>query len=179
MIFNQLCALDVAKAALQHLSSVLVQGECPEGGKIQTFCPTHTNPFRFCDLGHTAPGAKFGCSNPQLLALLSSASQQSDKVTIVDHHSATESFIKHMENEYRCRGGCPADWVWIVPPMSGSITPVFHQEMLNYRLTPSFEYQVLSAPCLAPVLPAQRCSQEQGVSWSAGGAGRRWTSTQQ
>lgn len=49
-----------------------------------------------------------------------------------------------MENEYRCRGGCPADWVWIVPPMSGSVTPVFHQEMLNYRLTPSFEYQVLS-----------------------------------
>lgn len=68
-------------------------------------------------------------------------------MTIVDHHSATESFIKHMENEYRCRGGCPADWVWIVPPMSGSITPVFHQEMLNYRLTPSFEYQVLPRPC--------------------------------
>uniref|UniRef100_A0A665TIZ0 Nitric oxide synthase n=1 Tax=Echeneis naucrates TaxID=173247 RepID=A0A665TIZ0_ECHNA len=66
---------------------------------------------------------------------------QSCKVTIVDHHSATESFMKHMENEYRVRGGCPGDWVWIVPPMSGSITPVFHQEMLNYRLTPSFEYQ--------------------------------------
>lgn len=64
------------------------------------------------------------------------------KVTIVDHHSATESFMKHMENEYRVRGGCPGDWVWIVPPMSGSITPVFHQEMINYRLTPSFEYQV-------------------------------------
>jgi len=67
---------------------------------------------------------------------------QTAKVTIVDHHSATESFMKHMENEYRVRGGCPGDWVWIVPPMSGSITPVFHQEMLNYRLTPSFEYQV-------------------------------------
>nr|WLF82691.1 nitric oxide synthase 1 [Tor putitora] len=66
---------------------------------------------------------------------------QMSKVTIVDHHSATESFMKHMENEYRVRGGCPGDWVWIVPPMSGSITPVFHQEMLNYRLTPSFEYQ--------------------------------------
>uniref|UniRef100_A0A674BRN2 Nitric oxide synthase n=1 Tax=Salmo trutta TaxID=8032 RepID=A0A674BRN2_SALTR len=63
------------------------------------------------------------------------------QVTIVDHHSATESFMKHMENEIRVRGGCPGDWVWIVPPMSGSITPVFHQEMLNYRLTPSFEYQ--------------------------------------
>uniref|UniRef100_A0A672IDE0 Nitric oxide synthase n=1 Tax=Salarias fasciatus TaxID=181472 RepID=A0A672IDE0_SALFA len=67
---------------------------------------------------------------------------QSCKVTIVDHHSATESFMKHMENEFRVRGGCPGDWVWIVPPMSGSVTPVFHQEMLNYRLTPSFEYQV-------------------------------------
>ncbi|XP_072520699.1 nitric oxide synthase 1 [Salminus brasiliensis] len=68
-------------------------------------------------------------------------SYQVSKVTIVDHHSATESFMKHMENEYRVRGGCPGDWVWIVPPMSGSITPVFHQELLNYRLTPSFEYQ--------------------------------------
>ncbi|CAN9512952.1 unnamed protein product [Ophioblennius macclurei] len=66
---------------------------------------------------------------------------QTCKVTIVDHHSATESFMKHMENEFRVRGGCPGDWVWIVPPMSGSVTPVFHQEMLNYRLTPSFEYQ--------------------------------------
>uniref|UniRef100_A0A668SIW4 Nitric oxide synthase n=1 Tax=Oreochromis aureus TaxID=47969 RepID=A0A668SIW4_OREAU len=68
-------------------------------------------------------------------------SYQTCKVTIVDHHSATESFMKHMENEFRVRGGCPGDWVWIVPPMSGSITPVFHQEMLNYRLSPSFEYQ--------------------------------------
>ncbi|XP_062874328.1 nitric oxide synthase, brain [Trichomycterus rosablanca] len=68
-------------------------------------------------------------------------SYQMSNVTIVDHHSATESFMKHMENEYRVRGGCPGDWVWIVPPMSGSVTPVFHQEMLNYRLTPSFEYQ--------------------------------------
>ncbi|MGH0145570.1 UNVERIFIED_CONTAM: hypothetical protein FKN15_018663 [Acipenser sinensis] len=63
------------------------------------------------------------------------------KVTIVDHHAATESFMKHMENEYRMRGGCPADWVWIVPPISGSITPVFHQEMLDYFLSPSFSYQ--------------------------------------
>lgn len=91
-------------------------------------------------------------------------------MTIVDHHSATESFIKHMENEYRCRGGCPADWVWIVPPMSGSITPVFHQEMLNYRLTPSFEYQVLppSLPVFALSLryPAWSMSQCRPAPWT-------------
>lgn len=47
-----------------------------------------------------------------------------------------------METELRLRGGCPAEWVWIVPPTSGSLTPVFHQEMLCYSLKPSFEYQV-------------------------------------
>ena len=63
-------------------------------------------------------------------------------VTIVDHHTASESFMKHLENEQRLRGGCPADWVWVVPPMSASLTPVFHQEMLYYEMKPSYEYQV-------------------------------------
>ncbi|XP_053560576.1 nitric oxide synthase, inducible isoform X2 [Bombina bombina] len=67
---------------------------------------------------------------------------QKHNVTIMDHHSAAESFMKHMQNEYKLRGGCPADWVWIVPPISGSITPVFHQEMLNYILSPFYYYQV-------------------------------------
>ncbi|KAK2831745.1 hypothetical protein Q7C36_016831 [Tachysurus vachellii] len=66
---------------------------------------------------------------------------QKNKVTITDHHSAAESFIKHMETEVRLRGGCPADWVWLVPPMSGSLTPVFHQEMINYILSPFYYYQ--------------------------------------
>ncbi|XP_053313171.1 nitric oxide synthase, inducible [Spea bombifrons] len=67
---------------------------------------------------------------------------QKHNVTITDHHSAVESFMKHMENEYRLRGGCPADWLWLVPPISGSITTVFHQEMLNYILSPFYYYQI-------------------------------------
>ncbi|XP_059483538.1 nitric oxide synthase-like protein isoform X3 [Neocloeon triangulifer] len=66
---------------------------------------------------------------------------QLHNATIVDHHTASESFLKHMDNEQRLRRGCPADWVWIVPPMSSSITPVFHQEMALYYLKPSYEYQ--------------------------------------
>jgi len=68
-------------------------------------------------------------------------SYQKQNVTIVDHHTASESFMKHLETENRLRGGCPAEWVWIVPPTSGSLTPVFHQEMVYYTLKPSFEYQ--------------------------------------
>ncbi|MEE6468760.1 hypothetical protein FKM82_008371 [Ascaphus truei] len=67
---------------------------------------------------------------------------QKQNVTIMDHHSAAESFMKHLQNEYRLRGGCPADWVWLVPPISGSITPVYHQEMLNYILSPFYYYQL-------------------------------------
>lgn len=66
---------------------------------------------------------------------------QLKNVTIVDHHTASESFMKHLDNENKLRNGCPADWLWIVPPMSGSATPVYHQEMLSYILKPSFDYQ--------------------------------------
>ncbi|KAI5719913.1 hypothetical protein M8J76_016573 [Diaphorina citri] len=66
---------------------------------------------------------------------------QNRNTTIVDHHSAAEQFMKHYENEQRLRNGCPADWVWITPPMSSSLTPVFHQEMAVYSLQPSYEYQ--------------------------------------
>ncbi|CAG0919577.1 unnamed protein product, partial [Notodromas monacha] len=62
-------------------------------------------------------------------------------VTIVDQYTAADSFMKHLRNENRVRRGCPGDWAWIVPPMSGSLTPVFHQEMALYYLRPSYEYQ--------------------------------------
>ncbi|CRL03651.1 CLUMA_CG016518, isoform A, partial [Clunio marinus] len=68
-------------------------------------------------------------------------SYQRKNITIVDHHTASESFMKHYENESKLRKGCPADWVWIVPPMSASVMQVFHQEMVAYYLRPSFEYQ--------------------------------------
>jgi nitric oxide synthase oxygenase domain/subunit len=40
-------------------------------------------------------------------------SYQKNNITITDHHSASESFMKHYENESQIRGGCPADWVWV------------------------------------------------------------------
>lgn len=42
-------------------------------------------------------------------------SYQMHNITIVDHHTASESFMKHYENEFKARGGCPADWIWIIP----------------------------------------------------------------
>ena len=47
-------------------------------------------------------------------------------VSIVDHYTQADQFIEHMNNEYKVRGGCPADWVWIVPPQSGALVSTFH-----------------------------------------------------
>lgn len=72
---------------------------------------------------------------------------QREATTLVDHYTATESFMEHFQTEYKERGGCPADWVWLVPPMSGSLCPVFHQEMISYKLRPSYDYQVSLCDC--------------------------------
>ena len=69
------------------------------------------------------------------------SSYQEAGVSMVDHFTQADQFVSHLQEETRVRGGCPADWVWIVPPQSGSLVSTFHQEMLNYHLSPSFEYQ--------------------------------------
>jgi nitric-oxide synthase, bacterial len=48
-------------------------------------------------------------------------------VTMSDHHEESQRFLKHIAKEERAGRGCPADWTWIVPPVSGGLTPVFHR----------------------------------------------------
>ena len=50
-----------------------------------------------------------------------------DGVTITDHHTESRRFLTHLAKEERAGRTCPADWSWIVPPMSGGLTPVFHR----------------------------------------------------
>ena len=68
-------------------------------------------------------------------------------VAIVDQHSSTEQFMVHMNNEMRSRGGCPTDWIWVNPSQSGSLCPIYHQEMLHYHLSPSYKKQVCIIIC--------------------------------
>ncbi|MEV7599681.1 nitric oxide synthase oxygenase [Kitasatospora sp. NPDC089797] len=48
-------------------------------------------------------------------------------VTIADHHTESERFLKHVAQERRLGRPTPADWSWIVPPVSGGLTPVYHR----------------------------------------------------
>jgi nitric-oxide synthase len=63
-------------------------------------------------------------------------------VAIVDHHTASRQFLRHEELEKQAGRTVPAHWVWIVPPISGSATPVFHiSHYKNTILKPNFFYQ--------------------------------------
>ncbi|GAA1277134.1 nitric oxide synthase oxygenase [Sphaerisporangium rubeum] len=59
-------------------------------------------------------------------------------VTITDHHTESRRFLTHLEREERSGRLCPADWSWIVPPLSGSTTPVFHRYYEDVPLSPAF-----------------------------------------
>jgi len=69
-------------------------------------------------------------------ALLHSFAKHS--VSIVDHHTASNSFVDFYKEEIKARGKCPADWVWLVPPAGGSMTSVFHQEMFSFIQKPQY-----------------------------------------
>ncbi|MDR7281041.1 nitric oxide synthase oxygenase [Catenuloplanes atrovinosus] len=59
-------------------------------------------------------------------------------VKISDHHTESERFLSHLRNEERAGRQVPADWSWIVPPISGSATPVFHRYYHEADLRPAF-----------------------------------------
>ncbi|MEL6580585.1 MAG: nitric oxide synthase oxygenase [Cyanobacteria bacterium J06621_12] len=72
------------------------------------------------------------------LAVLHSFKTQG--VRLIDHHSMTDYFMEFMEAEAKCQRPVHADWGWIVPPISGSATPVYPLELENRILKPNYFY---------------------------------------
>lgn len=62
-------------------------------------------------------------------------------VSIVDHHAVARQFMAHQRREQAQGREVPAEWSWIVPPISGSTTPVFHQTYPNTTERPNYFYQ--------------------------------------
>jgi len=77
-------------------------------------------------------------------------------ITMVDHHSASQQFMVHTDMEKRAGRSIAADWGWIVPPMSGSVTPVFHCPYEDVTLKPNFFYQ----PVLPICSPTMDCGRD-------------------
>lgn len=62
------------------------------------------------------------------------------KVTLVDHQTASRQFLVHDQREKRAGRECPAQWSWVTPSAGGSTTPVWHHEMRDFFLSPSYHY---------------------------------------
>lgn len=59
-------------------------------------------------------------------------------IRISDHHTEARRFLQHVAREERAGRDVPADWSWIVPPISGGTTPVFHRYYKEADLRPGF-----------------------------------------
>lgn len=59
-------------------------------------------------------------------------------VSILDHHAVTRQFVLHEERERQAGRTTPADWRFLVPPLSGSTTPIFERSYPNVMLKPNF-----------------------------------------
>ncbi|TKA01233.1 nitric oxide synthase oxygenase [Actinacidiphila oryziradicis] len=59
-------------------------------------------------------------------------------VTISDHHTESRRFLTHIAREERRGRTVPADWSWIVPPISGAATGVFHRYYDTSERTPAY-----------------------------------------
>ena len=59
-------------------------------------------------------------------------------IAMVDHHTVTKQFLIHEKREKEAGRCVYADWSWIVPPISGATTPVFHRTFKEQTLKPNF-----------------------------------------
>lgn len=63
---------------------------------------------------------------------------QRARVSMVDHHTAAAGFLNFWEAEHSVGRPVPADWVWLTPPCAGSVSPLFHLEMVNFLVKPNY-----------------------------------------
>ena len=64
-----------------------------------------------------------------------------DGHSVVDHVTAQGQFLAHDAKEKREGRECPAQWSWVVPAVGGSTMPIWHHEMRDFYLEPTYDYQ--------------------------------------
>jgi len=64
-----------------------------------------------------------------------------DGVRIVDHHRASSEFMRFVAKEQAEKRLVSGNWSWLVPPMSGSATEVFHHGWKDRKCLPDYQLQ--------------------------------------
>ncbi|MFD0586995.1 nitric oxide synthase oxygenase [Paenibacillus sp. GCM10027627] len=67
-------------------------------------------------------------------------------VTIVDHHTAAQQFMRFEKNEEAEGRNATGRWSWLVPPLSPATTPIYHKSYSDTIASPNFFYRVEKRP---------------------------------
>lgn len=67
-------------------------------------------------------------------------------VSIVDHHTASQQFLRFEEREKKSGREITGDWTWLIPPISPAATHIFHSSYQDRMETPNFFYQDKRGP---------------------------------
>lgn len=62
-------------------------------------------------------------------------------VKMIDHHTAAESHVKFENDEARHQRPVTGLWSWLVPPLSGSASPLWFRSYDETEYSPNFRYQ--------------------------------------
>ncbi|WP_373231585.1 nitric oxide synthase oxygenase [Cohnella sp.] len=59
-------------------------------------------------------------------------------VSIVDHHTAADQFMRFMKREHDNGRSVNGRWSWLIPPMSPAATPIWNQSFEEREVKPDF-----------------------------------------
>lgn len=62
-------------------------------------------------------------------------------VSIVDHHTAAEQFLRFEKQEQESGRTVTGRWSWLIPPMSPATTGIWHRSYDDTERTPAYRYQ--------------------------------------
>ncbi|OBZ17007.1 nitric oxide synthase oxygenase [Bacillus sp. FJAT-26390] len=62
-------------------------------------------------------------------------------VSIVDHHTAAEQFLRFEKQELDHGRAVTGRWSWLIPPMSPATTGIWHRSFDDTERTPAYRYQ--------------------------------------
>jgi nitric-oxide synthase, bacterial len=66
------------------------------------------------------------------------ASFEAAGVTMLDHHTASDQFMRFCAREGAAGRKVSADWAWLVPPQASGACEVFHLDTRDLRTVPNF-----------------------------------------
>lgn len=78
---------------------------------------------------------------------------RANKVTIVDHHTASEQFMLFQKQEQEQGREVNGRWSWLIPPLSPATSPIWHSGSKEFHTTPNYSYQK------CPFHPSQSASE--------------------